>query len=81
MRTCTRRRIKSLSALTGVSAVIVMGLAAVAQDQERTDIAEMLPPPPGVTIGQTTTEAAVPPSVAPTSIARPALRAQRPRGY
>lgn len=81
VRTRTLRRAKLLSALTGGIALIVMGLLAVAHDQTT----------PGtmtasdMTLGQTTTEQStanhLTPSTLTVTVATPALKATRPKGF
>lgn len=81
MRTSTRRRAKLLSTLTGGSALIAMGLLAVAHDEGRPAAVTAS----NMTIGQTTTETAPAVSIAPSTltapVARPALKAPRPKGF
>jgi hypothetical protein len=71
-----QRRVKALCAVIATSAVAIMGVLAVAQDQERTGTTASR-----MNVGQTTTETSMPGSVAPTPVAKPALKAQRPNGF
>ncbi|GAB7071461.1 hypothetical protein JCM12141A_57500 [Mycolicibacterium hodleri] len=82
MTTRTRTGLKSLAAVMGGAALVVLGLAAVAQDE--TSPAAVTAST--MTMGQTTTETAQHVSLTPSTVvvvpaAAPVLKAPRPKGF
>jgi hypothetical protein len=70
------QRIKWQAGLIAASAVVSLAALAAAIDQEQTATAQS----GNMSVGETTTST-TPPMGPPTAVARPIMKAQRPRGY